>query len=47
MLHVGAGVYIKVVYFIIKIKVTMWQNMKILNGRMITCVTGGYMLKNG
>ena len=34
-------------YFIIKIIVTIWQNVKILNGRMITGVAGRYMLKNG
>ena len=32
-------------YFIIKIIATMCQNMKILNGKMITCAAGRYMLK--
>ena len=48
MHHVGAGVYLKevfVFYFITKIIVTMWQNTKILNGRMITCVAARHMVK--
>ena len=56
MHHVGAGVYLgevffldaqELFYFIIKIIATMWQNVKILNGRMIAYAAGRYMFNNG